>query len=195
MSTTLLLGITEIYYVTGNAAKFEEASEFFKKYVPHITLKQCDIGGYEIQTLDQTAIAIDKAQQAWQEIKKPLLVDDVGVYFDTYPQFPGTMTKFVYQSLGLKGLFKLIDNGERMHIKIVVVFMYANNKYLVIEDVVYGTFEKEHRLDLHRTDAPFDTVFIPDGATQTIDELRLEGKAEQYRYRIRALKKFFGIPL
>lgn len=186
-------GITELYYVTSNAAKFGEAQEFFIKYVPHIMLKQCDFDCNEIQTLDQNFIAVDKAKQAWDHVKKPVLVDDVGVYFDAYTDFPGTMTKFVYKTLGFKGLFRLLDNGAPMNIKIVLVFMYGDDKKIIIEDTVHGVFEKEHRLDLHRTDAPFDTVFIPDGTTETIDELRLRGAAEHYRYRIRALKKLFGI--
>ncbi len=189
----LLHGITELYYVTGNPAKYEEAVAFFVKYLPHITLKQCDIDLQEIQTLDQKAIALAKARQAWDYLKKPVLVDDTGVYFDSYENFPGTMTKFIYKTLGLKGLFKLLETGERMSIRIVLVCMYDENEYSVIEEIINGTFDKTHRLDLHRTEAPFDTVFIPDGVDETVEELRFNGKAEPFQYRMRALKKFVGL--
>jgi len=51
---------------------------------------------------------------------------------------------------------------------------------------------KTHRLDLRRLEAPFNTVFIPDKATQIVDELHARGAAEPCQYRMRALKKFIG---
>ncbi len=185
----ILSTLQELYYVTGNPVKYQEAVTFFKEYVTDIILRQCDIDLPEIQTLDQTAIAIDKARQAWQSLKKPVLVDDTSVYFDAYPNFPGTMTKFVYKTLGLDGIFKLAVTGERMNIRIVLVLMYSDNAYITIDETIYGTIDTTHRIDLHKKEAPFDTIFIPDGTTQTVDELRFEGKAEPFLYRIRALKK------
>lgn len=184
-----LPALTELYYVTSNPVKYQEGIGFFKEQVPHITLHQCDIDVQEIQTLDQTAIALDKARQAWQHLKKPVLVDDTSVYFDAYPNFPGTMTRFVYQTLGLEGIFKLAETGKRMNIRIVLVLMYGDDQYITIDETIYGTIDTTHRLDLHKKDAPFDTIFIPDGTTQTVDELRFEGKADPLLYRIRALKK------
>lgn len=183
----------EISYVTGNAIKFQEAFQCFALHAPHITLKQCMLDIPEIQTLDQKTIALDKAKQAWQHIKKPLLVDDTCVYFDAYPDFPGTMTKFIYKALGLPGVFKLIEAGQRMHITIVLVYMYGDDQYAIIEETVHGTISTQARLDLHRKEAPFDSIFIPDGTTQTVDELVLAGKGEPYQYRMRALKKFLHL--
>ncbi|MGE0009681.1 MAG: non-canonical purine NTP pyrophosphatase [Candidatus Babeliales bacterium] len=185
--------INQLYYVTGNAIKLQEASDFFKKYASHITLQQCDLDIPEIQTLDQKTIALDKARAAWQTLKQPVLVDDTAVFFDAYPDFPGTMTKFVYKTLGLPGIFKLIETGQRMHIRIVLVFMYGDNEYAIIEETIHGTITTCARLDLHRKEAPFDTIFIPDGATQTVDELVQEDKGEPYQYRMRALKKFLAM--
>lgn len=184
--------ITELHFVTGNPVKYEEASSFFAKHAPHITLKQLDVDLVEIQTLDQTAIAVDKARQAWNLLKKPVMVDDTCVYFERYQDFPGTMTKFVYKTLGLDGIFKLMETGDRMSIRIVLVFMDGEDSCTIIEDTVHGTFDKTQRLDLHRREAPFDTVFMPDGIEKTMDILRLNNEDEQYRYRLRALHKFIG---
>lgn len=184
--------ITELHFVTGNPVKFEEVSTFFAKYAPHISIQQCNVDLAEIQTLDQTAIALDKARQAWNLLKKPILVDDTCVYFERYNEFPGTMTKFAYKTLGLDGMFKLMESGDRMSIRVVLVFMYVDDAYSIIENTTHGRFDKTHRLDLHRTEAPFDTVFIPDGATETVDILRLKGEAEPYQYRMQALHKFLN---
>lgn len=144
--------ITELYFVTGNPVKFQEVSTFFAKYAPQISVKQFDVDLPEIQTLDQTAIAVDKARQAWN----------------------------------------LLKTDDRMYIRIVLAFMYGDNECSVFESTTHGIFDKTHRLDLHKTEAPFDTVFIPDGAGETVDILRLKGEAEPYQYRMRALHKFIG---
>lgn len=181
--------ISQLYYVTSNPVKYQEGSVFFKQHLPHIKLYQANIDLPEIQTLDQTAIALDKARQAWHHLKQPVLVDDTSIYFDKYPNFPGTMTRFVYQTLGLEGIFRLIETGQGMNIRIVLVLMYGENDYITIDETIYGTITTTHRLDLHKKEAPFDTIFIPDGTTQTVDELRFEGKAEPFLYRMRALKR------
>lgn len=182
--------LSELYFVTGNPVKFEEVSLFFTKYAPHIIIKQLDVDLPEVQTVDQHAIALDKARQAWNLLKKPVMVDDTAIYFEKYPDFPGTMAKFIYKTIGLDGIFKLMEDGDHMYIRIVFVFMYEENSPSIIEHTTHGTFTKSQRLDLHRKDAPFDTVFIPEGVTETVDILLEQGKAEPYQYRMKALHKF-----
>ena len=41
--------------------------------------------------------------QAYKILKKPLITDDTAIYFEGYPGFPGTFTKFVFQGLGFSG--------------------------------------------------------------------------------------------
>ena len=97
----------EIYYATGNSGKFEEAQDCIKKHAPFIELKQLDVDIEEIQTLDQETIALDKARKAFKTVGKPVLVDDAGIFFDKYQNFPGTLSKFIFKTLCFDGVFKL----------------------------------------------------------------------------------------
>jgi non-canonical purine NTP pyrophosphatase (RdgB/HAM1 family) len=181
--------MTELYFATGNRMKFDEAEEFFKKYMPHITLKQCDKDFDEIQSLDPEAIALNKAHQAWDYLKKPVIVDDAGIYFHQYHNFPGTLTKFIFKGLGYEGIFRLVNHNNPASFKLVLVFMYGPDKYQTFEAHGDGKIIHTHKLERTYEGGPFDPLFVPDGQTKTYDELRHEGNFEQYNYRVQGLKK------
>lgn len=129
-----------------------------------------DVDLYEEQTEDQQAIALAKARQAWSVVKKPLLVDEIGVYFNKYHNFPGAFTKYVYKGIGLEGCYKLMNDGDQMSKQMIAVFMWGPESYKIFTIVVPGFFKKT---GLQPTDknAPFDAVFVPEGQQQTYDEI------------------------
>jgi XTP/dITP diphosphohydrolase len=178
----------EIYYATGNPVKFAEVEKFFEKY-PEIELKQFKGEISEIQSDNQREIAILKAEQAWEILKKPVLVDDSGIFFHKYKNFPGTFTKYVYQSLGMKNLEKLYDVGDAASFQLNLVFYYASGNYVVFEQKSEGTLVKfdEYKEDVS---APFEFTFIPKGVSKTYTQLRESGEVDKYKYRLHALKKF-----
>jgi inosine/xanthosine triphosphate pyrophosphatase family protein len=51
----------------------------------------------ELDSQDLIAISQDKAKKAFEKLKKPLIVDDSGIYFDEYPGFPGPLAKRVFK--------------------------------------------------------------------------------------------------
>lgn len=180
----------DLYYVTGNAGKFTEVSHFIQLRHPTIQLKQFSADIPEIQTLDQMAIAVDKAQKAYQLLKKPLLIDDAAVYFEKYYKFPGTMTKYVAQGLGFEGLKRLIDQGDRAHFLLYIVYIEAPHEWHVFEGSCHGHLIKPAIFD-GDPHLPFDVFFVPDGTDKTYGQMRQTFDVHaDYYYRIRALKKF-----
>ncbi len=182
--------MSEIFYATGNQMKFDEATEFFKKFMPDITLKQCDKEFDEIQTLDQRAIALNKAQQAWHYLQKPVLAEDAGIYFEKYHEFPGTLTKHVFQGIGYQGILRLVDHNDPASLQFVLVFVYGPTQHHIFEAACHGKIIHTSKLERLYDGAPFDPLFIPNGQTKTFDELRREGVLENYNYRTQGLKKF-----
>lgn len=75
-------------------------------------------------------------------LKKPVLVDHTGVYFDLYENFSGSMTKFIFQSIKLPGFFKLFDTGDRMGIHVVLVCKYSQSEHAILKETITGTFDK-----------------------------------------------------
>ena len=178
-----------IYYATGNAGKFDELKRYFEEHEATIELKQFDKDLPEIQSDDQKAIAIDKATQAWNELRHPVLVDDSGVYFDHYNNFPGTMTKFVYYGIGLEGLLKLAETNNRATKKLYMIYKECDEKHEIFEGISTGTIVRPEKLEAHDK-LPYDDIFMPDGAGKVMAKIRGTDEEKKYAYRLKALRKF-----
>ena len=179
---------TEIYYATGNNGKFAEVKYFFQHNAPEMSVQQFAADIEEIQSLDQEKIAIDKAQKAWDILKKPLLVDDSGIFFDAYPLFPGTMSKFIYQSLGFEGVLKLVDANNKA--AFILKLVYTDGKQMqVFEGRCDGIIVRPTDFSAPKQ-LPFKAIFKPDGSNKTYAELFNTPEFSKFAFRERALKKF-----
>jgi XTP/dITP diphosphohydrolase len=181
-----------LYFATGNSGKFEEVKNYLEAYEPSIELLQYSEDIEEIQSLDQKKVAIDKAKKVWQRLKKPVLVDDSGIYLTKYNNFPGTLTKYVYQGIGFLGIQSLIDNENNgAYFQLQLVYIYGDDAYEIFEGRCDGkiirpsTVQAKHGL-------PWDLVFSPTGSTKTYSELYDSEEFYKYSYRIAALKKFLN---
>lgn len=181
--------MNELYYATGNSDKFETVYKYLEANLPHVTLKPCVQDFPEIQSYDQRAVAIDKARQAWDYLKKPVLVDDAGIYFEKYRDFPGVLTKFVYRGIGIDGLCKLVAPGDKAIFRLHMVYWYGPEQYEVFIGECHGHIIHQSKF-ITGENSPYDQIFAPNERTQTFAELLVLGEAEPYNYRIHALKKF-----
>lgn len=177
-----------IYYATGNMGKFESVKLFFANY-PDFDVRQYDVDLPEEQTMDQQAIALAKARLAWEVLKQPVLVDDGGMYFHKYNQFPGTMTKFVYQGLGVEGIYKLFDEGDSASFIVSTVYMYGPSQHKMFMHESKGFLTKS-RLGQPEANLPFEHIFIPAGYDKTYRELKQTSDYQNFNPRILALKQF-----
>ncbi len=180
-----------IYYATGNTGKFEEVQDFINRNNHDITIKQADIDLIEMQTLDQKSIAIHKAQQAFEKLQKPVLIDDSGVYFEKYHRFPGTLTKFVYHGIGFEGILKLVEDDHRATFLLYLIYIDGPDSYKIFEGKCEGTIVPPKEFLAH-SELPYDDIFLPHGSTKTYAQMRGTQEIEQYAYRLLALKKFLN---
>lgn len=178
----------EIYYVTNNDGKFEEVRDFFAKNESIVTVKQYAVDIAEIQSLDQKVVVLDKVKKAFQLVNKPLLLDDGGLFFAAYRQFPGTLSKFVFQGLGFKGLFKLVEEDNRAAFILQLAYTDGMQTQL-FEGVCHGHIIKPENLSSH-PQLPFTAIFQPQGTNKTLAELRQTPDFFKYSFRQQALRKF-----
>jgi len=179
-----------LHYVTTNTGKFNEVKRFIEALEPSLSLVQAPVDIQEIQTLDQSAIALDKAKQAWNAVQKPLLIDDAGIYFERYRQFPGTLSKFVWEALGLEGINSLIHEGDPAYFLLTMVYVEGPDAFHVFEGRCNGRLTKPEVFNGDPS-LPFDLFFIPEDQQKTYLELKKDFETfQQFNYRIRALKAF-----
>lgn len=176
-----------IYYATGNNGKFEMVKEFIKNNSESIDLKQLNIDLKEEQNINLEEIAISKAKQAWEILRQPVIVDDSGIYFNKYKDFPGFMTKYIYKCIGFEGLYKLYDEGDSATFKTFIVYIYGPDQYKVFIGSTDGILIKPKELPKD-SNLPYTKLFIPIGSDKTLEECQNKSGFSEFNPRIIAMK-------
>ena len=153
----------EIFYATGNKNKFEVARDLLAALCPTITLTQLAFDFAERQTSDQAAISREKALAAWRMVHAPVLADDAGVYFDAYPGFPGFMTKYVWQSLGEDGIFKLLEDNHSVSTKLFLTYCNGPNQVHEFIGATHGILKRPEEPLAASCNKPFNFMMVIEG--------------------------------
>lgn len=157
----------EIYFVTGNRHKFSEA----KRIIPFLEQAEMDIS--ELQHFDQEKIVRDKAERAWQQLGKPLIVEDTGLYLDCLNGFPGPLVKWAMKTMGPEKLAELAERlgDARAEARTTVCLMDG-------EKTLFFSGSTKGELVMPRTTSEFDwdLIFSPDGHEETYAEMDKEDK-------------------
>ncbi|MEX1111854.1 MAG: RdgB/HAM1 family non-canonical purine NTP pyrophosphatase [Candidatus Andersenbacteria bacterium] len=177
----------KIYFVTTNRHKFQEVQDILKDYP--VKLEQLDRSYEENHDESIEIIARSAARKLAEELQQPVVVEDSGLYFEAYEGFPGALPKFVMNTLGFKGILKLLEGESRnAYFKGIVGFCMPGSEPQLFEGYMRGTITEE----VHNPDAdmmPYDKIFIPEGYTKTISDMTAEEK-NQLSHRGEAFRKF-----
>jgi XTP/dITP diphosphohydrolase len=179
---TLKGGNRVIQFATRNKGKFDEAARVALKY--GIELAQVSLEKYEVQADDLKKIAAVAAEQALQELgATAMLAEDAGFFIDALNGFPGPYSSYVYRTLGVKGILKLLENVDKRAAYFACAVAYSDrNQTICFEGVVNGNVDFKPR---GQQGFGFDPIFIPDqGDGRTFAEMNTD---EKNRYSHRAL--------
>ncbi len=164
--------MTNITFITGNQKKADYLAKYLGFPVEHIKL---DLD--EIQSLDLKEIVEHKVRQAYEKIKKPVIVEDVSLEFVALGRLPGTFIKFFVDEVPFETICSMID-GKTRKATARCVFGYFDGQDLKLF---------EGGLDGEIATTPsgengygWDKIFIPQGYTVT--RASLEEKDDQKTY-------------
>jgi inosine triphosphate pyrophosphatase len=151
-----------IYVVTGNPHKLAS----FQRHLHDFDFEMVDIDLPEIQSLSAREIITDKVKRAYEQVGKPVVVEDVSAGLDNLGGLPGPFIKFFEERLGKDALYQL--GGAVAPVTVISTIGYYDGSELIIaEGLVHGS-----------TVAPrgengfgFDSCFVPDGQTKTYAEM------------------------
>ncbi|MEW6146331.1 MAG: non-canonical purine NTP pyrophosphatase [Thermodesulfobacteriota bacterium] len=126
------------------------------------------------------------SQQAYRQLKRPILVEDFSMRFEALGGLPGPLIKWFLQELKPEGLCKLLDSYESRTAYAQTCFAYcAGDEVQVFEGVARGII----------TDAPrgshgygIEAIFIPVGWEKTWGQMNKEEQVASSVRRI-GLKK------
>ena len=177
----------KITFITTNKHKFKEARNILKDFP--IELEQLDMDYEENHDKGIEEIARGAAKKLADKLDKPVALEDTGLFFEAYNNFPGALPKFVINSIGFKGIFKLLDGESReAYFKTVAAFCEPCSEPVLFEGIMKGEITKKIYNE-NKDEMPYDKIFIPEGKTETISEMTLEEK-NSFSQRAKAFKKF-----
>lgn len=177
-----------IIIVTSNNGKFEEIKRYLAQLAPHISLEQSTLDVPEYQDMDIQVVARGKADYAWNVLKKPLLIDDGGLYIEKYNKFPGVFSKYVFEGIGLEGIWQLAKDDPRVYFLNCMVYKDCQETSHIFEGMNKGALIAPTGSIAHKQ-LPFRSFFVPEGYTQTIDDLWLSGTDNHINHRFKAVEK------
>ena len=178
----------KITFITTNKHKFEEVEDVLKAY-PKIELEHLNKEYDENHDLSMEQIAKTAAKKLADEMQRSIILEDTGLFFEAYDNFPGALPKFVFNTLGYKGILKLLENESRKaYFKTVAAFCMPGKEPITFEGVMHGEITKEV-FNKDKDAMPYDRIFIPEGHDNTISEMTL-GQKNKFSQRSQAFRKF-----
>lgn len=169
-----------ITFVTGNQTKILHANEAIQKLGYETVGKRLDI--IEPREENPEKVVIEKAIQAFQILKKPLMVEDSGIFIRALNGFPKTFVHFVEDSIGIINIIKMMEGVTDRYVefrqslayieqgmKEPKVFSYIDGNYTIADRIWIPKYES----------VDFDKILIPPGENQPLCMFPKEWRAKR----------------
>jgi len=176
-----------LYFITGNKNKYEE----IKLIIPN--LEQLDIDLPEIQDIDAKKIIKEKLTTALNHKDGNFIVEDTALYLDCLKGLPGPLIKWFIKTIGLQGIYELVERFGNTKAEAKTIIGYAKNK----EEIYF--FEGAIRGDIVSPKGELSfgwgPIFRPDGYDITFAEMDQEEAKRINMRRIASerLKEFLDV--
>ncbi len=182
--------MNEIYFVSHNIYKYSEIKSIVDKRIIDLHLKFCKRNITEIQDQKIEKIAIEKAKFAYNIVKKPIIIEDDGLFINSLNGFPGQYSSYVLKSIGNRGIIRLLKGYRDRSAFFKSVFVYSNG---IIVKVFYGKINGKISSTIKDDGWGYDPIFIPlnnNKSDTTFAKLNKMNKKNELSHRRIALDKF-----
>jgi XTP/dITP diphosphohydrolase len=170
----------DLFFVSSNRHKYQESKIILDSLGINLGFLKSNLE--EIQSNSLNAIAIAKARDAFSKFKKPVIIEDDGLFIDSIDGFPGPYSSYVFKTIGNKGILNLLKNHRKA--KFVSIITYCDKTILQsFVGSLNGTISKTQK----GKGWGYDPIFIPNNSKKTFAELN---NKNELSHRYKALKKF-----
>jgi len=154
----------KLLLVSSNPFKAKEVQE-----IMHTDVEVVNLDLDEIQGLDVETVAKHKLIQAYEKVKKPVMIDDVSFEVNAWNLFPGPLIKWILTAGGPELLLKMLGNEEnRIANAVLAIGFHDGKKPYIFIGRAKGKIAHEVR---GKNGFGWDKVFIPDGYDKTYAEM------------------------
>jgi len=170
----------DLYFVSSNNHKYREAKKILDSFGINLGFLKSNL--QEIQSNSIQNIAMVKARDAFSKFKKPLVIEDDGLFIDSIQGFPGPYSSYVFKTIGNKGILNLLKNNRKA--KFVSIITYCDKNSLESFD---GKLDGKISKTQKGKGWGFDPIFIPNNSKKTFAEIN---NKNELSHRYKALRKF-----
>lgn len=169
----------DVTFITGNQNKADYLAKLLDTPIDH---HKVDLD--EIQAVDVIEVVIHKAKQAYDIIKKPVLVEDVSLEFNALGGLPGAFIKFFVDHTGLEATCRMLDGfNDRSAVAKCAYAYYDGIDIKIFEGAITG------EIAAHPSEGTrgfgWDKIFIPEGYN---GKIRAELSQEEYDQLYKIIK-------
>ena len=159
----------KIYFVTSNRTKFVEVERVLGL---RLVMKRLNIP--EIQATEVSEVVEEKAKTAYGMLKKPLIVEDTGLYLKALNGFPGALMKWMFDSIGNDGICSMLDGfSDRSAYAETCICFYDGKTSRVFSGRIDGVIAKQPKGEYG---FDWDRIFQPKGIAKTFGEMSMDQK-------------------
>jgi len=171
---------SDLFFVSSNYHKYQEAKKILRSFGINLGFFKYELE--EIQSDSLKEIASKKAQHAFQKYRKPIIIEDDGIFIDSLSGFPGPYSSYVFKTIGNKGILQLLKQNRKAKFVSIISFCDAKNSKS-FEAKIDGSISKIKKGE----GWGYDPIFIPKNLNKTFAEL---DNKNEISHRYKALKKF-----
>lgn len=174
-----------IYFITGNKGKFSEVKEKLKTL--DVEIIQKDIGYPEVQADSLEEVVRYGIEHIREKFSNPFIIEDAGLFINALEGFPGVYSKYVFFTIGCKGILKLLEDRRKRTAVFRSVYAYSEPKKeptLFIGECI-GTIAAKEKGE---GGFGYDPIFISKGESRTFAEMSISEK-NMFSHRGKALDK------
>jgi len=156
----------EVLFASSNEHKVSEANRIGGDYGVEFARVDCPYP--ELQSDSLSEIAEEGAGFVYEKIKKPVIVEDSGLFINALKGFPGAYSAPVHKKIGNQGILRLLAEEKNRTACFVSAVAYAGEDGIRVFE---GTVEGEI-IFMERGSGGFgyDPIFKPRGREKTFAE-------------------------
>lgn len=170
----------EVIFVTHNKGKIASA----QKQLKGVNVKIYEYELEEPRSDDISYISKYKVEEAYKLVHKPCISLDCGFWIDCLEGFPRAFVNFALDTIGIKGILKLMEGKENRACRFTECLSYYDGKELhqfmgkhegTIANKILGNDTEEKWSDLWY-------LFIPAGYKKTLAQMTKEERTNRKKY-------------
>lgn len=171
----------DVTFVTSNPDKVVEVRRVFREYDIRVRWSRRALSEPQSDRLQDVVEA--KLTMAAHPVRA-VVVEDSGLFLEGLGGFPGVYSRYVYDTVGLEGILKLLRGKPRRAVFRTVAGFRRGRTTLIAIGTVQGTIAPRRR---GRNGFGYDPIFVPRGSTRTFAEM-VGPEKDLYSHRGRAIR-------